>query len=530
MLRLSRLALPLTSRYLCNTKLRGISLNATSNPHQLSFQSLSRAARNQLEAINVRHQSIIDVSRLTPSVLGTLAGLPSRDFIVYPHFLSTEEQQILLKSSLAKLGGKRRRRQRTSRTIVPESPVCPNYTWADIFGADVDYDFEEGHFDGVIRGYREVTVSSWPDASPPELPRILLRLYELIDPSNILPDPGLTTPPNIQTHILHLASTGVILPHVDNVEASGSVIAGISLGDTRILRLSQSTTNSENASFDVLLESGSVYIQRLFTIIDLQQGELLIREEPLFIVPTRPGVNPSELIRSTVAALSPVDRTAFFALSYAKPNVSAPDIQFEIFQTNAISAGQRGTAVYSWRDAEGLLVVYAIRDIYKGQEILTTYTNTKRRRSERQAHLRAVYHFDCACSVCALPKEESATSDRRLGQMADAYSMFSMWGSDSIKGAEAIKVAKRIWSIGETEGYISERGQLAADAAHVAAAHRDPKAARQWATLANKWYGIELGTDSQQCKTAQTIIRSPESHSAWGTREPELVGGPEGLS
>ncbi|CAE6466300.1 unnamed protein product [Rhizoctonia solani] len=262
MLRLSRLALPLTSRYLCNTKLRGISLNATSNPHQLSFQSLSRAARNQLEAINVRHQSIIDVSRLTPSVLGTLAGLPSRDFIVYPHFLSTEEQQILLKSSLAKLGGKRRRRQRTSRTIVPESPVCPNYTWADIFGADVDYDFEEGHFDGVIRGYREVTVSSWPDASPPELPRILLRLYELIDPSNILPDPGLTTPPNIQTHILHLASTGVILPHVDNVEASGSVIAGISLGDTRILRLSQSTTNSENASFDVLLESGSVYIQR----------------------------------------------------------------------------------------------------------------------------------------------------------------------------------------------------------------------------------------------------------------------------
>jgi hypothetical protein len=61
------------------------------------------------------------------------------------------------------------------------------------------------------------------------------------------------------------------------------------------------------------------------------------------------------------------------ALSYAKPNVSALDIPFEIFQTNAISAGQRGTglfprtarlnhgcskafgAVYSWRDAEGVL-------------------------------------------------------------------------------------------------------------------------------------------------------------------------------
>ncbi|CAE6524135.1 unnamed protein product [Rhizoctonia solani] len=152
------------------------------------------------------------------------------------------------------------------------------------------------------------------------------------------------------------------------------------------------------------------------------------------------------------------------------------------------------------------------------------------RRSERQTHLRAVYHFDCACSVCALPKEESAASDRRLAQMADAYSMFSMWGTDSIKGIEAIKLAKRIWSIGETEGYLSERGQLAADAAHVAAAHADSKAARQWATLANMWYGIELGADSQQCKTAQAIMRSPESHGAWGTREPEPVDGPEGLS
>ncbi|KAH7341881.1 hypothetical protein B0J17DRAFT_277990 [Rhizoctonia solani] len=107
-----------------------------------------------------------------------------------------------------------------------------------------------------------MTVSSWPDSSPPELAHILLRLYDLVDPSNTSPNPGFITPPNIQTHILHLASTGVILPHVDNVEASGSLIAGVSLGDTRTLRLTQSATSLVDASFDVLLESGSVYIQR----------------------------------------------------------------------------------------------------------------------------------------------------------------------------------------------------------------------------------------------------------------------------
>ncbi|KAF8666696.1 GTP binding [Rhizoctonia solani] len=696
---------------------RGISSNITSDVHAFKSQSLNLVARNRLEGVEDL-SSVFNLSRLTPPILGTLAGLPSNSFVIYPYFLSTEEQEILLKASLAKLGGRRRQRRHASEEVASELPSHSGHAWGELFGTDKDYTFEEGHFDGVIRDYREVTVSAWPQSSPLGLSRVLLRLYELVDFENTLPDPGLITPPNIQTHVLHLASTGAILPHVDNIEASGSVIAGVSLGNTRVLRLTQSTTDSIEASFDVLLESGSVYIQRSFgftgcrdnirykwkheipnvtdfrdrrigggqrisvmlrattiaspwvsyscavlpstgvwkmskcvlgdyithalspsigsnnllksefihigslsvgTLIvtvllsatvstrliiwvlanksldnrakrhscrqlkilpkegrrltmtkhvlklppqknspilpaflvaiisiaavnifapgavttvfdtfiapfkslalkpqippfdvvdipgrgkgvianrDIKQGELLIREKPLFIVPTRPGVDPSQLIGGIVDALPSTDKAVFLALSYAKPNVSAQDIPFEIFQTNAISAGQRGTglfprtarlnhgcsrafgAVYSWRDAEGVL-------------------------------------------------EESAASDRRLGQMADAYSMFSLWGSDNIKGTEAIKTAKKIWSIGETEGYISERGQLAADAAHVAAAHGDAKSARQWATLANKWYGIELGADSRQCKAAQAIVHSPSSHAAWGTRSAGHVGGPE---
>lgn len=262
MLTLSRASLQPTLRCLRNAKFRGVSLSAIPYAHQPISQSLSLAARNQLEGINVRYQSVIDVSRLAPSILGNLAGLPSSNFVIYPSFLSTEEQEILLKASLSKLGGKRRRRRRASEVTTPEPLEHLDYAWAEIFGTDNDYDFEEGHFDGVIRDYREMTVSSWPDSSAPELSRILLRLYDLVDPKNTPPNPGFITPPNIQTHVLHLASTGVILPHVDNVEASGSIIAGVSLGDTRILRLTQSTASPADASLDVLLESGSVYIQR----------------------------------------------------------------------------------------------------------------------------------------------------------------------------------------------------------------------------------------------------------------------------
>jgi alkylated DNA repair protein alkB family protein 7 len=83
---------------------------------------------------------------------------------------------------------------------------------------------------------------------------LLKRLYGL------LPEQPVTDaipPPETSTHLLHLAPHGQILPHVDNVDASGSVIIGLSLGAERILRL-----ESEGQGWEVLLKSGSVYRQK----------------------------------------------------------------------------------------------------------------------------------------------------------------------------------------------------------------------------------------------------------------------------
>ncbi|KAG8761829.1 hypothetical protein FRC12_009309 [Ceratobasidium sp. 428] len=219
-------------------------------------QSLCDAARIQLGDSGPCIQRLIDVRTLSHPTLTELAKLPNHSFTIHSGFLSTHEQDILLKASLTKLGGKRRRKSPLS--ALPTSPLpATDYPLHGIFGRDVDYNFEEGHFDGVIRDYREMTVSSWPASSPAGLADILLRLYRLVDPHRTPAAPGTTTPPNVQTHILHLASIGIILPHVDNIEASGNMIAGVSLGDTRVLRMSR-----DEETFDVLLESGSVYVQR----------------------------------------------------------------------------------------------------------------------------------------------------------------------------------------------------------------------------------------------------------------------------
>jgi alkylated DNA repair protein alkB homolog 7 len=97
-------------------------------------------------------------------------------------------------------------------------------------------------------------VSTWDDEKDPVFNAALGRLETLC------PIAGST-----QTHVLHLASDGEIHPHIDNIDASGSWILGVSLGSGRVLRMESVKADSDCSpkhTFDVTLPSGSVYVQR----------------------------------------------------------------------------------------------------------------------------------------------------------------------------------------------------------------------------------------------------------------------------
>lgn len=174
------------------------------------------------------------------------AGLPE-GFKFFPEFLSLSEQRTLLSAALSKLDSAESKQARKRRKDFLANHPQEHRATEDLFLPDACYNFQEGHYDGVIRHYREMHLSSWPEDQNPGLSFILARLQ------------GLYPTSNTQTHILHLSSVGEILGHVDNVEASGTWILGISLGAARVLRM-ESTSNPED-SFEVLLPSGSVYLQ-----------------------------------------------------------------------------------------------------------------------------------------------------------------------------------------------------------------------------------------------------------------------------
>ncbi|ETW78318.1 hypothetical protein HETIRDRAFT_127322 [Heterobasidion irregulare TC 32-1] len=171
----------------------------------------------------------------------------------FPKFLDLTEQHTLLHAALHKLDSLENRalRRRRKDFLSTRSPIPETAQTVEDFFPDQYYDFHEGHFDGVIKHFRETHVSSWGNADSPALSAVIDRLRTLY-PSDS----------ETQMHVLHLASDGEILPHVDNVGASGSWILGVSLGATRVLRLEDTDDAAPRAPFNLPLPSGSVYIQR----------------------------------------------------------------------------------------------------------------------------------------------------------------------------------------------------------------------------------------------------------------------------
>ena len=136
------------------------------------------------------------------------------------------------------------------------------------------------------------------------------------------------------------------------------------------------------------------------------------RSSQLFV--SRHGFNfsvvrtsPSQLILESVQQLSPDQRASFYNLSHVNLPSNIPPEEFSkvhplaIFQTNAVAAGSNVglfptmarlnhgcsgafNSVYSWREREGVLVVHALKDIPKGEELLTAYFRTLQTRDERR--------------------------------------------------------------------------------------------------------------------------------------------------
>ncbi|KAF9993710.1 hypothetical protein BGZ79_001597 [Entomortierella chlamydospora] len=174
-----------------------------------------------------------DLSQLDPKDHAQIL----QDFVLFPEYLSSKEHDMLVEAATKKL----------KRAL----------------GKQVRY--EDGHFDGVITRYRECSASDWGSG------------VESVPKSSTTDTKDRTTPQEVMQsikqqffpshwrwvapHILELESgKGGIRPHVDHLDASGEVVAGLCLGSTAVMELIHQ--DDPKKQFRVLLPKGCFYFQR----------------------------------------------------------------------------------------------------------------------------------------------------------------------------------------------------------------------------------------------------------------------------
>jgi len=141
--------------------------------------------------------------------------------------------------------------------------------------------YEDGHFDGVITRYRECSATDWGPGLEPSTAAVAAVVStptsDTTTTTTARSRPERSSPREIMTsiqqeffprqwkwvapHILELeAGKGGIKPHVDHLEASGEVVAGLCLGSTAVMELIHE--DNPDKSFRVLLPKGCFYFQR----------------------------------------------------------------------------------------------------------------------------------------------------------------------------------------------------------------------------------------------------------------------------
>ncbi|KAI0072495.1 SET domain-containing protein, partial [Panus rudis PR-1116 ss-1] len=286
----------------------------------------------------------------------------------------------------------------------------------------------------------------------------------------------------------------------------------------------------------------------MFATRDLNVGDFIMAERPLFIMARGLGVD-AKTLDHALDQMSDKRRDAFFALRNVKGYTRGP-IQ-GIVDTNAIGmSGLPGhpqgagvlcdeisrinhsctpNSVWDWHLESFAMEIRALRPIKKGEQIFGSYNNTLDPRDERREFLLRRYKFHCVCPSCALPDDESRTSDARRAKLklvekkgppsGFGYLRFPMWLNGPGSDNEVIDECLEAIELMEKEGVwprniwppIFERLVIAY------CCLEDAKNATYWARRASALYTAENSGDDGGWSA---VAESPqELQEWWGARK-----------
>eukprot|EP00439_Symbiodinium_sp_Y106_P048804 s4313_g6.t1 len=179
---------------------------------------------------------------------------------------------------------------------------------------------------------------------------------------------------------------------------------------------------------------------------DIEKGELLLKEQPLLVVPvvrdTRQLDAWEQRILADLADCPQQQQDSFWELADCHSEVGQKTAT-GIVRTNGLpierADGADVVGLYStmsrfnhscihnvnnsYQEDAGGEVLHALRNIRKGEELCITYIDLFLTRQDRQSTLQRVFNFRCTCPACSLTGEALLISNRsrdRLQQLREA--------------------------------------------------------------------------------------------------------------
>ncbi|KAG0647468.1 SET domain-containing 5 [Hyphodiscus hymeniophilus] len=216
-----------------------------------------------------------------------------------------------------------------------------------------------------------------------------------------------------------------------------------------------------------------------------------------------PGKNPlSNIIRSNGYPLGPGSE-----VGGVFPNLSR------------INHSCKPNAKHSWNPALQKYVVYAIRSITKGQEILVSYLSGGDSQ-QRQRELKDNFGFTCACELCSLPALALRASDSRLIR-ADALNR-TIGDSQSVRNspAKVLKNCVRLRDIYLAEGVVDDRlPNLYYDCFQINNIHGDQARASVFARKYCEEKRVAEGPDSVNALEMMPFVEDPSKDDSFGSTQ-----------
>jgi len=299
-------------------------------------------------------------------------------------------------------------------------------------------------------------------------------------------------------------------------------------------RLENLHLEDDSSSFTV---HASAVIQKgegAFASRDLQRGDLILSETPMFRVPRS---CPERIVIDAVENLSPVHLDQFLSLQNSHTDCYSSPI-LGIFYTNAFGFADDDdnglclrsskfnhscspNAKFSFNSNTGQHRIYALGSIPLGEEIFVAYINGPdlygSPRRSRQAHLRPGYHFTCACSVCSLPGAESKISDGRRVKVKELWDLNlnpNLRGNQPLE--DVVNDTVKAIHLLQKEGYLSDADGFMNDAVYVCAYFSDWVSTKYWADLMYHTIVAEFGEDSPRVAEVRGLYLNPRSFPSAG--------------